>query len=245
MADVTSTVEYYKNLLLYQYQSQQKAPATIEVLIRQALCDLVPLDVRDAFNIETAIGAQLDILGKYIGFARRVLTQPDRDYFRMANYEDPLTAQTGFTDYAGGVNLDSVFYKYSMAYESFSDLEDEEYRTLLKMKIMLNATDNTLANIAGIMFEFFGTDLVCYDLKDMTISYIVKPTAKKIALLAASQGMLPKPQGVGLAGVYMSENPSSIMGYELYGELVGAPGWHDYSTGFTGTHWLQYSDRIA
>lgn len=242
---INATAKYYTDLILYQYQSKPKAVATIDLLIRQALCDLVPLDVRDAFDIDTAVGVQLDVLGKYIGFSRRVLSQIPRDYFTFGDTDTPTLAVTGFTAYDSAANPTSVFLRYSMLAESFDDLEDEDYRLMLKIKIVLNSTDNTLKSITDILFEFFGTDLICYDSKDMTISYLVKPAAKKIALLFASQNALPKPQGVGLTGVYLSVDPTKIYGLADYTETISAVGFSDYSVGFTDTQWLRYEDQIA
>ena len=245
VAQINEAAAYYNNLLLYQYQGLPKATATIDALVRQAICDLVPLDVRDGFNIDTAVGPQLDILGKYIGFSRRVLSQPARDYFTFGDSDTPLLAVTGFTDYAGGQNTTSVFLRYSMLSESFSDLDDEDYRLMLKIKIVLNATDNSLKSITDILAEFFVNELICFDAKDMTISYIVNTNSKKIALLFASQDALPKPQGVRLTGVYLSDDPANIFAAADYTQTIVGPGFEDYSTGFTGIHWLQYDDKIA
>ena len=242
---INATVDYYNNLLLYQYQGLTKAKATIDLLIRQSIADLVPLDVRDAFNIDTAVGPQLDILGKYIGFSRRVLSQLPRDYFKLADYTTPLAAVTGFTEYVTVINPTSVFLRYSMLAESFSDLDDEDYRLMLKIKIVLNSTDNTLKSITDILNEFFGSDLICYDAKDMSISYVVKPIAEKIALLFASQNALPKPQGVGLGGVYLVTDPAKVFAFADYTQPIVGQGFVEYSTGSDDSQWLRYEDRIA
>lgn len=242
---INQTTAYYTDLLLYQYQNLPKAKATIDLLIRQAICDLVPLDVRDAFNIDTAVGPQLDILGKYIGFSRRVLSQIPRDYFKLGDYDTPSIAVTGFTEYAGAVNPTSVFLRYSMLSESFTDLDDEEYRVMLKIKIVLNSTDNTLKSITEILAEFFGNDLICYDGKDMTISYLTNSAAEKLALLFASQDALPKPQGVALSGVYLIENPSKVFANADYTQPIVGQGFVDYATGSDDSQWLRYEDKIA
>lgn len=242
---INKSVKYYSDLMLYQYQGFPKAKGTIELLVRQALCDLVPLDIRDAFSIETAIGAQLDILGKYIGFSRRVISPVPRDYLKLADYGSPSTAVTGFTDYGGGINPTSVFLRYSMLTESNVDLEDEEYRLMLKIKITLNNTDNTLASITSLLNSFFGDDLICYDSKDMTLSYLTTPNAQRIATLFALQKALPKPQGVRMTGVYLSPDPTKIFAAADYTETITGPGFTDYATGFTDTQWLRYEDKIA
>lgn len=66
--------QYYTDLLIMQYKDKPKAIATIGTTIEAVLMDQLPLTLQDAFDIETAVGAQLDILGKYIGVNRRILT---------------------------------------------------------------------------------------------------------------------------------------------------------------------------
>lgn len=64
-------LEYYKNLLILQYNEQNgTARATISALVDQVLGALVAQQVQDSFNIDTAIGNQLNILAKYLGLQR-------------------------------------------------------------------------------------------------------------------------------------------------------------------------------
>jgi hypothetical protein len=109
----------------------------------------------------------------------------------------------------------------------------------------LNATDNTLKSITEILAEFFGNELICFDAKDMTISYIVNTNSQRIALLFASQDALPKPQGVGLSGVYLSDNPAQIFAAADYTETIVGQGFVDYATGSDDSQWLRYEDKIA
>lgn len=63
-------IEYYANLLILQYREKPKAFATIEALVDPVIMDQLPIDVQNAFDIETAEGVQLDIIGKYVGVSR-------------------------------------------------------------------------------------------------------------------------------------------------------------------------------
>ena len=65
---------YYLNLLIIQYRNLPKATQHIRTLVGQALIDLMPSILESSFDLETAEGAQLDILGEYIGISRRVKT---------------------------------------------------------------------------------------------------------------------------------------------------------------------------
>lgn len=62
--------EHYANLLLLQYRGKPKAYATVLALVKPVIMQQLPQAVNDAFDINTAIGTQLDVLGKYLGLSR-------------------------------------------------------------------------------------------------------------------------------------------------------------------------------
>lgn len=61
---------YYANLLILQYISEPNAYATIQALIDPTLMNQLPALVQAAFDIGTAVGVQLDVIGKYAGVTR-------------------------------------------------------------------------------------------------------------------------------------------------------------------------------
>lgn len=73
-------VQYYANLLIVQYLGKDKAYATVSTSVRPIIMDQLPLQVQNAFCIGEmiiggvtypgAVGAQLDILAKYLGVTR-------------------------------------------------------------------------------------------------------------------------------------------------------------------------------
>lgn len=66
---MSQTDEYYSNLLILQYHSKPRAKATIEAVVSLLPDDLIQ-EVTNGFDIETAVGKQLDMLGEYIGVDR-------------------------------------------------------------------------------------------------------------------------------------------------------------------------------
>ena len=56
MADVTDLIEFYQNLLIIQYNEKEKAKATIGLLSETILADGILFDIRDGFNLDTAVG---------------------------------------------------------------------------------------------------------------------------------------------------------------------------------------------
>ncbi len=63
-------LDYYANLLIIQYNGLPKAVATIKATARMFIMDQLPLAVQGAFDLETAVGKQLDVLAKYVGANR-------------------------------------------------------------------------------------------------------------------------------------------------------------------------------
>lgn len=64
--------EYYANLLIIQYRGRPHARAMIKAFVKQMLMNQIPQKMEDAFDLEQAIGKQLDILGKRLGVTRNV-----------------------------------------------------------------------------------------------------------------------------------------------------------------------------
>jgi len=247
--DLETAIEYYKDLLISQYVDKTKARATIGVLVETALCGLLPMEISKGFSIDTAVGDQLDILGEYIGFSRRVVNEISRNWFQLVDYTtyNPSTEYVGFTDYTDSdTNSDSQTYRYVYLASSFSDLTDDEYRYLLRFKIVLNNAGSSLYDIQNLLYDFFGTDVICFDLKNMTITYTVLESRSYFVLLAVTQGLLPKPMGVNLAGVFEVEDPEKLYGFQDYTFNAGNElGYSDYLTGFNGYQWFSYEDKIA
>lgn len=87
----TELINYYANLLIIEYIGKSKAYATIQAVVKMVIMDQLPLAVQNAFNMDsTAVGVQLDILGKYAGVTRNgtslsglAITLDDADFFKL------------------------------------------------------------------------------------------------------------------------------------------------------------------
>jgi hypothetical protein len=77
-------IDYYAELLILQYREKPKAFAHIQTLVTPLVMDQLPKQVEDAFSVENAVGAQLDIIGKYVGVSRtNGAVSLDDDGFRV------------------------------------------------------------------------------------------------------------------------------------------------------------------
>lgn len=74
----TDLEDYYKNLLIIQYHNKPKARATIAQWVDCMTGDGIMAQLWGAFDVDTAIGAQLDAIGHFVGIGRFGL--PDDKY---------------------------------------------------------------------------------------------------------------------------------------------------------------------
>lgn len=108
--DYTKTLqqfkEYYSNTLIVQYHDKPKAKQTIEMLVELVYSNMLLMQIRDAFDWKTAVGEQLDIIGKWVGVSRvfniNLITEPKLSYPQYSRLDPTITTsdlQGGYSDY--------------------------------------------------------------------------------------------------------------------------------------------------
>lgn len=80
-------VDYYVDLLILQYRNKARAPEHIRTLLDTVVILELITAVENGFNIDTAVGAQLDILGKYLGLTRFEVASDDATYREYLKYK--------------------------------------------------------------------------------------------------------------------------------------------------------------
>ena len=73
--------DYYRNLLILQYRSQPTALDTVEAFVDPFIVAELIDDVKNGYDIDTAVGAQLDAIGKYVGVRRGGIDDEDYRFF--------------------------------------------------------------------------------------------------------------------------------------------------------------------
>lgn len=196
----TELIAYYAALLILQYKNKPKAKVTIEAMIRVLMIYDLIRSVQNGYDIETAIGHQQDIIGKYIG-ASRIINGVDftRTYFGYILYADtpPVVGFSGYAEYTGGTP-DVQYRSYSEEGGLILQLTDEEFRLLMRLKILKNYGNASLYQIDTLLGAYF-TDASVTDNADMTIDYEFDADYSRLITIAASQGLIPQPTGVGVS----------------------------------------------
>lgn len=169
-----------------------------------------------AFDVDNAVGAQLNILGEWIGLSRIVKQPIAGVYFSLDT--DGLGFEQGI--WQGPYDPD----------EGYTNLSDETYRLILKAKVAINSWDgqnDSLPAILDVATAGAGLRMQIVDNQDMTISIRIFPNIDismvSLEILAViRQGYL----AVKAAGVYAgeTETPSTgsrFFGFDIENEYIG------------------------
>lgn len=220
-AVIDSIVEYYSNLLIVQYHNKPKAKAMIEAVVREMLADGILFDVRDAYSVETAVGAQLDIIAKYVGVDRFFLSQDLSGFFSMADYADvTFTGFIGLATYADFETKEGAVLTYDNIISQTAQLTDSQFRTIIKLKIVQNNINHSHKSIDEAMFAFFGDTVIPYSFGDMTMEYLVPADLTPIIDVAIQKQVLPKPMGVELTTTSQSNGLFLVEGRQQFESVV-------------------------
>ena len=182
----------YSDLLIWQYRNKPKAVSTIKLferIIGQGFVDLYRL--QDVLNIETATGHQLDLVGKHVGQFRVINGYQLRKFFGFRNSPNAL----GFSKKRLG---GAQWYRKRDPLSDSVRLSDDDYRFLIKCRILKNYQTGTLPNIIEACRFIFGEGCHIVDNYDMTVSISVPSTItsdfKKFAINHLD--ILPRQAGV-------------------------------------------------
>jgi hypothetical protein len=113
----------------------------------------------------------------------------------MGYGENPATAIfSGFMGY-GELPPDEQFLGYGDNQKSVLTLLDEEYRILLKFKILINYFNCSLKDIDDFLYLSYGNDVYITDNFDRTITYTFPTQDTRLATILYYQKCLPKSAG--------------------------------------------------
>jgi len=221
---ITTVADYYAQRLGNLYRAKPKASATVALLAKQMLADDLVSSFNLGFDIDQAVGAQLDIIGKYVGVSRDVQVEDTRPYFGFVTATYPTEPQNpnGFVIAASiSINADGVWYEAEFSNQSTTQLADYQYKQLLKIKISTNSSDNTMASLQKQIQTFFDGQLQCRDNKDMTMAYYY---SRSIQLpLSVLQSYLPRPMGVGITVDRAPEWDMEVNGIASFNSSTPSP----------------------
>jgi len=223
-------ISYYSNLLIIQYKSKPKATATIQALIKViAILELLD-SIEEGYQIDLAGGQPQDIIGAWLGVSRTIYgTSFTRNYFGFKLYSaSPAAHLLGFMTYDETVP-DEQFRNYTESSQPLYSLNDNEFRFVQKLKILINNSNFSSLDIDNLLFLFFGDNVIFNDRLNMSMSYIFASDIQRLIQIAKSENLLPRPLGVSLSvsfasdinamfflKEYGSSTPSWAIGFKSY-----------------------------
>jgi len=186
----------YLALITEQHRDKPKFSALVDLLTSSAAA-ASSAAIPAAFDLDSAIGAQLDAIGLWVGLSREVLA--------------PIPG-TSFSFDTPGLGFDEGTWAAGYApTEGVVQLDDPTYRAAIRLKILCNHWKGLRSEWDAIPIRLeHSTDdnlIFCADNQDMTITvYICGPSVSMLLRAAIRQGgLVPKPMGVSVAGfVYIS-----------------------------------------
>lgn len=193
---ISDLIKYYQNLLIVQYHNKRTAKSEIELAVKTFIGDnIIPQII---FDVDTSVGAQLDLIGKIVGLSRIAEGFAFANkYFSYDDYSDPMSnAQgRGYSDI--GNPVDAIFKDYDEARKSIYSMTDGQYRKMIRLKILANNGIATNKYVDDSLYQIFGDGIKITDNEDMTLTITVQPAYELDGRLAEFLGLMPKPLGVG------------------------------------------------
>jgi hypothetical protein len=191
MSGSTPTTDDYLDHVPNYNAGQPKFIATLRAVL-DPLTSLSSflLTMPNAFDLDTAIGTQLDQVGLWIGRTRFISTPITGVYFSWDI--DNLGWEQGFWQGAFDPN------------EGISQLDDGTYRALLYAKAMSNVWDSNpeaIGDMLNVLLKSEGVSALITDNQNMSMNVLVVGGLQNLFFRAILQGgYLPiKPEGVSIS----------------------------------------------
>lgn len=226
---VQELIDYYVNLLIIQYHDKPKARATIKLVVETLLMNGVMFDVLNGYSLESnadvwdvpgdvwdlpgdrwisgatveaAVGAQLDVLGKYEGVDRFYKDIELINYFAFTSYDevDPDSQpKFGFSTYADfDDNEANGTLQYNDIITVNNRLIDDYFRIIIKLALLQNNMNHSHQAIDSGVYAFFGTSIRPESNGDMHMVYFLSSAITLIIQAIIAKKLLPRPMGVGM-----------------------------------------------
>lgn len=177
----------YSDLIILQYRKKSKAKATIDAIMREV--DLVLENIEDLgeqWDIDKARNYSLDIIGRRVGVSRTLPSFVSKGYFGYLTTVDAKPWGEG------------VWYRYGESAGEALSLNDEDYRFLIKAKILKNFQNGTLDYIVDALQRLMSEYANAQDNLDMSVE-IFLPIQSLNSLqryMIERMDILPRPMGV-------------------------------------------------
>jgi len=134
----------YTALITSEHNQQPNFMATVEALVMGFVDGINVLNaLPDDFSLDLAVGVQLDQVGLWVGFSRNVPIPLPPNLFQL--------------DVVGSGFDEGTWQGPGNPLSGLVVLDDDTYRTMLRIKIGANSWDGSLAQMQAILAAVFST----------------------------------------------------------------------------------------
>ena len=183
---MTDFIQAYLDLLIFQYRDKPNASAEITAIVNpfNNIFDLYS-SFEKAFDVDTGIGKQLDVLGRIVGQNRLIEQAIPREYFGFVN-KNSNAKSFGYPFFKKG---DDLYAKL--------ELNDSEYRFFIKLRIAKNNMQNNIFSISNLVFWALNGYGYVENNHDMTLTFNLHESFDiNFGKLFVILDMLPRPMGI-------------------------------------------------
>jgi len=186
---MSADVSAYTGLITSEHQTPNFIAVITALVQGHADNQALLAELASYFDLDAAVGVQLDTVGLWVGVSRYLTVPLTGVYFAW--------------------NTDGVGWKqgtWHFPFEPTTQLDtlpDDAYRLLIKAKIAANNWDGTVPSaydIWNLLFAGSGTSILIQDNQDMTMEYaLLGPLPNAVTLALLENGYLDvKPAGVAI-----------------------------------------------
>lgn len=202
------TLAEYINLITSEHADKPLFVKMVEETIKPYL-DTTNLELtyQQLYDVDVAVGSQLDVVGLWVGVSRRLQT--------------PL--QVYFSFDIEGLGFDQGLWKGRFdPVNGITNLDDYHYRLLIKARILNNAWDGSIENayaLASIVFSTYNLVLFIEDYANLTMAVgLAGPGSIDSVIFALlTEGYFRiKPAGVRIANYFTASLPGPLFAFDLH-----------------------------
>ena len=194
-----------KDLIIFQYHRSEKNQKLIDLMVDNLFANNLILKIRDlCLNVDKSEGAQLDVVGKWVGINRyyNAFDLWEQNYTALVNYSNVKTNtyeqwQGGFSSFSnfpmnGGGFLTYEAWKNTRT--AINKMGDDYFRPLIKLKIIKNSIKFTNKNIDDAIWKW-SNGKIYTTWGTMEVTYHYDSSLYNLMRLAVYKGVLLAPTG--------------------------------------------------
>lgn len=207
------TINDYLNLITSAFRQKPNFISVISnnvstsVQVQDLMLKTIP-----AYDLDLAVGSQLDDIGQWVGVSRNISVPISGVYFTW--------------DSTDALGWDYGSWQDTTQPTNITSLPDDAYRSLIRAKIAANKWNGSVENAYVVWDQVFSTiRILIKDNQDMTYQLgFYGGTVDSLTLALILGGYIPlKPEGVRLSGTFTPANTGPLFAWDVESDFLA--GW--------------------